>query len=105
MAVPEHTLLFMAALASVVSVGPFLNTDRITQAVAAFLAFVVWGVVGQSSFDVIVGESASETAAIMEMVALGHIFALVLGLVFLVRILQMFRDEGDDVEENVDGMF
>lgn len=96
MAMPEHTLLFMAAFATLCSIGAFLRMDHVTQAVVGFLGSIVWAMVGLSSTNVAVGETGEQTTAIMPMFVLGMGAALLVGAVSIRRVLQAIQS---DVEE------
>lgn len=99
MAMPETTLLFLAALAFACSLVPLLKTDRMTQAVLAFVASLVWGMVGLSANNVVIDDAAQVAEPIPPMIVLGFGFAALTGLLGIWRFLQAVRVETEEVDD------
>lgn len=101
MAVTELTLVFIATLATLATVGMFLNfADRWTELLVTFAASLLWGVVGMSSFDVIVRDTSFATASepIEPLVYLGFGFAGIIAIYGLHDLLVGVRDEASDAD-------
>lgn len=87
MAMTELVLVFLAALATLATIGLFKDFgDEATRAVVGFAGALIWLIVGISSFDVIVTDSG-ESAPIMPLVFLG----LGLGAVVALFSLNVLR--------------
>lgn len=103
MVMTEGALLFLGALATLATIGMFIDFgDEPTRIVIGFVAALLWGIFGMSSFDVIVVDSyaAVKSEPITPLAYLGIGFAMVLtGFWFykLVRILTGGGEATDDV--------
>jgi len=101
MAVTELTLVFMATLALLATIGMFLNfADRWTELVVTLTASILWGVVGLSSFDVIVRNTSFATASepILPMVYIGFSLAGMIAIYALADLVTGVAAEADEAD-------
>lgn len=101
MAVTETTILILSALATLSTIGMFLNfADRWTELLVTFTAAVLWGVLGWSSFDVIVRDTSFATASepITPLVYVGFGFAAVIFLYGITDLLTGVKAEVRDTD-------
>lgn len=81
MAITETILVFMGALATAATVGMFVSfADRWTEMVVTFLAALLWGIVGLSSFDVHAEAFGPGSEAILPLAYLGIGLAMTIGM-------------------------
>lgn len=83
MAMTQSALIFIGALATLSTLGLFINLgDRWTNILVEFTASILWGLFGLSSWDVIVIDSFAvhHSEPILPLVYLGFGFAFILAL-------------------------
>jgi hypothetical protein len=104
MAMTQLALMFMGALATLGTIGLFLNfQDDMTRGLVGFAGSVVWFLFGISSFDVIVVDSyaATKSEPIMPLVFVGFGFGAVVALFSLKAIFDGIGDEASTVESEL----
>lgn len=103
MAMTELTLVFIGALAAVLSgTGLFARfQDDATNVVLSFAGAITWGAFGISSFDVIVHSSAYATQSepILPLAYLGIAFSVIVGLFAVYQLLKLVQGEAEATTE------
>lgn len=102
MAIPQLSLIFIGLLAVLATISLFVDLgDRWTNILVTFLASIVWGVFGISSYDVYVDEAATVTESVMPLVVLGIGFSGLIALYGFLDIIFGFGEEAaeSDIEE------
>lgn len=96
MAMTELALLFIGALATLATVGMFMDfRDLWTPVIVSFAAAMLWGLFGMSSFDVIVRDTSFAEASepILPLVWLGFGFAFATGMFWLWQLKNALAGE------------
>lgn len=92
-ATPLPAVLFLGAVAVLATIGMFVDWDDATRVVLAFVAAVVWGLMGLSSYDVYVDDAATTSEPIYVLVYLGIGLA---GITTVFAVWQVFALLGAD---------
>lgn len=99
----QTTLLFIGALATLATVGLFVDfADDWTGVVVAFGGSILWGIFGLSAYDITIYEGAtvySETD--MALVAIGIGFGIMVGMYALAMLFSAFNTESSDVDTSL----
>lgn len=93
-ATPLLAVVFLGLVAVLLSVGIFVDFgDDATRVVVAFLAAVVWGFMGLSSFDVYVDDAATVSEPVYALAYLGLGLAAVSGLAGVKLLFKALQSE------------
>lgn len=95
MAVTELTLVALAAVATMLSVGLLTSMDEPTRVILGFAGSICWGLVALSSFDVLVPATGSPPSQITvtPFVYLGFGFAIIVGVLSLLQLMRAVGSE------------
>lgn len=95
MVMTQSALLFIGVLATLSSIGIFINFDQATRTVVTFLSAILWGIFGMSSFDVIVTEHVDPPVSepIMPLVVIGIGLAMMVSVFGLYQLVMLLNDE------------
>lgn len=98
MAMTELTLVFLGVLATLASLGLFVDFgDQWTRLVISFTAAILWGVFGLSAFDVVIlFTDPIQSEPILPLAYLGIAFAL---MVALYAVWDLFEGIDRDTED------
>lgn len=95
----QFLLGFLAALATLASIGLFVDfADRWTELVVTFLAALLWGVVGLSSFDVHAQSFGNEARSILPMVYVGIGLAMSIGAYGMYDLVVGIGEQASDAD-------
>lgn len=98
-ATPLFAVLFMGLVALLASIGMFVDFgDDATRVIVSFLASVVWGLFGMSSFDVYVDDAATVSEPIYALAYLGLGLAAVTALFAVLLLFQAIRSEAEQTD-------
>lgn len=103
MAMTQSILLFIGVLATLATIGLFVDfADDWTGVVVAFAGALLWGIFGMSAYDVQIYDSATVyTTTYMPLVAIGIGFSIMVGLYALAMLLSAFNTESGDVDTSL----
>lgn len=93
MAMTQLALLFMGALATLATVGMFVNLDDASRILVSFSGAILWAFFGMSAFDVYVDEAATKSEPITPLAYLGIGFAVIVGLFAFYTLIDVVRAE------------
>lgn len=101
MGMTQLTLVFMGSLATLATIGMFVNFgDDATRVLVSFTASIIWGFFGMSAFDVYVNETATKSEPILPLAYLGIGFSIIVGLFALFALMQAIRGETEQTTAN-----
>lgn len=89
-------LIFIGSLATLATIGMFVDFgDDATRILVGFVAALLWGIFGLSSFDVIIADSAAviRSEPVVPLAYLGIGFAMVLTAFWLYKLMQVLANE------------
>lgn len=99
MAITELTLVWLGSLATLATIGMFVEFgDDATQVIVSFAASILWGLFGMSGFDVIVDDAATVSTPIYSLAYLGIGFSLVIALFALYGLFEVLRGETEQTD-------
>lgn len=101
MAMTELTLVFLGSLATLTTIGMFVDVfDRWTSLLVTFLASILWATFGLSSFDVIVRDAAYASASepITPLAYLGIGMAMIIGVYGMADLVVGISEEASDTD-------
>lgn len=101
MAISELILVSMMALATIATIGIFLEYgDAATRIVVGFAASILWGLIGFASYEVIIPTSttAAEPATVYPTVYVGFGFAAVTALFAIYSLVASVGEEAKATE-------
>jgi len=100
MAVPQSTLLILAALGTLCGIGTLKDMDRAANILAPALSAAIWALFGIASFDVVIRDSyaASASGAIYPLAYLGLMLAVISGMLLVYRLATATGDEAGATE-------
>jgi uncharacterized membrane protein YuzA (DUF378 family) len=101
MVMTQLTLVFLGALATLATLGLFVEfDDRWTSILVEFLAAILWGLFGMSAFDVIVTEHVSPPVSepILPLAYLGIGLAFIVALYGFYDLIQGFGAEASEAD-------
>jgi hypothetical protein len=102
MAMTQLTLLLLAALATLATVGMLLDLDRDTQMIIPFLAAILWAFEGLAAWDVIVstevvnGDIVTVSEPILPLVYLGIGMAMATASYGIWYLMEGVAKQSDD---------
>lgn len=95
----QPMLLFIGALATLATIGMFMDFDDWTGVVVAFGAAFLWGIFGMSSYNVLlVGDAVITSVTYMQLVVIGIGLAMMTGVYALASLMYAFGDDAEDID-------
>lgn len=99
MAMTELTLIWMGSLATLATIGMFVDFgDNATGVIVSFVASILWGFFGISSFDVVIADDASVSEPILPLAYLGIGLGVVIGIFTFYRLVRAVGRESGATE-------